>query len=113
MAKLFSPGMVQAQAVKRAHLVRTLRWVEAHVKEIKKINSKISVKKFWKKKISTKIFRKSLFLAIFGQKFDKSSELAELDRPRDASNSAQWPQYNPIEMNGRFYEKLVTKNRKI
>ena len=36
-----------------------------------------------------KIFEKPLFSAIFGQKFDKSSEPVELDRRRDAYNSAQ------------------------
>ena len=34
-------------------------------------------------------FSNKLFLAIFGQKFDKSSEPAELDRRKDACNSAK------------------------
>ena len=45
-----------------------------------------------------KIVEKNQFLAILGQKFDKSSEPAKLDRRRDACNSAKWPQYNPFEM---------------
>ena len=36
-----------------------------------------------------KIFEKPLILAIFAQKFDKSSEPAELNRRRDACNSAK------------------------
>ena len=53
--------------------------------KIHKIISKIWVEKIFSKKIS----RKTSILAIFGQKFDKSSEPAELDRRRDACNSAK------------------------
>ena len=55
-------------------------------------------------KIFPKIFLVQTFRQtfIFGhfvvKKFDKSSEPTELNRPRDACNSAKWLQYNPIEM---------------
>ena len=41
-------------------------------------------------------------MAVFGQKFEKSSELAELNRRIDACNSAKWPQYNSHEIDEKI-----------
>ena len=66
------------------------------------------------KNFRPKIFEKPLFLAIFGQKFDKCSEPAELNSRRDACNSAKLPQYNPYEMGekkvSKFYPQKIQKN---
>ena len=67
---------------------------------------------FEKKFFRPKIFKKPLFLAIFGQKFDKSSEPAVLDRRRDAYNGAKWPQYNPFEMGEKNFKISPPKNSK-
>ena len=57
--------------------------------KIHKIISKILEKKLLLRNfLGPKIFKKSLFLAIFGQKFDKSSEPAELNRRREVCYSA-------------------------
>ena len=64
------------------------------------------------KKIRPKIFEKPLFLAIFCQKFDKSSEPAVLDRRRDTCNGAKWPQYNPFEMGEKIFKISPPKNSK-
>ena len=55
------------------------------------INStKRGYKKFFRKFFFDPKFAKNLyFLFIFGQKFDKSSEPAEIDRRREACNSAK------------------------
>ena len=45
-----------------------------------------------------KIVSKILILVIFGQRFDKSSDSAELNRRREVSNSAKWPQHDACEM---------------
>ena len=44
---------------------------------------------FQKNFFSTQNFQKPLFLAIFDQKFEKFSEPAELNRRREACNSAK------------------------
>ena len=60
----------------------------------------------WVKKISK--FRPQKI-----QKFDKSSEPAELDRRRDACNSAKWPQYNPFEMGEKNFKIFLPNIQKI
>ena len=50
-------------------------------------------------------------LAIFAQKFDKSSEPAELNRRRDACNSAKWPQYNPFEVGEKKSQNFDSRDR--
>ena len=51
-------------------------------------------------------------MAIFGQKFDKSSEPEELDRRRDICNSAKWPQYNPFEIGKSIFQNFSPQNSK-
>ena len=55
---------------------------------------------------------KPLFLAVFGKKFDKSSEPEELNRRKDARNSTKWPQYNPFEMGHKFFQKIYPQKFK-
>ena len=70
-------------------------------------------KKVISKKNRTKIFEKSLFSAIFGQKFDKSSDPIKLKRYKDACNSAKHPQYNLFEMEEIFLKISSQKTQKI
>ena len=77
----------------RAHLVSTPRWVKVHISMIAQKtaikSSRRGYKFFFKIFFSTKNCRKT---SIFGRKFDKSSVPAELDRLRNARNSAKRPQ---------------------
>ena len=81
--------------VQRARLVSPPKWVKVHVcmmaqKNRNKKDLKGGTKNFFDKIFfRPKIFEKPLFLAIFGQKFDKITELAELNRRRDACSSAK------------------------
>ena len=61
---------------------------------------------------SIKPFRKNpLCFAIFGPKFDKSSEPDQLNRRMKACNSLKWSKLNPDEIGKNL--KFLTKNQKI
>ena len=66
---------------------------------------------FWRSVSEKNIFY-LWFWAILDQKFDKSSEPAELNERREACNSAKWLQCNPHEISQNFFEFFFSKKIK-
>ena len=105
-------------ALQRAHLVCTPWLFKVHMSMMAQKNRNIKLQKriqnFFRKNFLGPKFSKTLyFLAIFDQKFNKFSEPAELDRCRDACNSAKLPQINLFEMSEKIFKNFPPKNSKI